>query len=114
MQSIVEKKTDMQKTEILPDEELDLTGNEGIPVIVDDLYLISRLNLSKGFINRHAKSMGSFCRPRKFFLKNVLCHLDKLAGKSMNKDRTTEARKAAAKHQVNNLLDIVIKQRRRK
>ena len=110
----MEKKTDMQKTEILPDEELDLTGNEGIPVIVDDLYLISRLNLSKGFINRHAKSMGSFCRPRKFLLKNVLCHLDKLAGKSMNKDRTTEVRKAAAKHQVNNLLDIVIKQRRRK
>ena len=100
--------------EFLPKDENNLPGNEGIPVIVDDLYLIGRLNLTRGFINRHAKSMGSFCRPRRFFLKNVLCHLDKLAGKSMNRNRISDVRKAAAKHQVNNLLDIVIKQGRRK
>jgi hypothetical protein len=102
------------KMDILPEDKSEFIGTEGIPVIVDDSYLISQLNLTKGFINRHAKSMGSFCRPRKFFLKNVLCHLDKLAGKSMNKDRSADVRKAVSKHQVNNLFDMVIKRRGRK
>lgn len=100
--------------EILQEDKYELIENDGIPVIVDDLYLISRLNLTKGFINRHAKSMGSFCRPRRFFLKKVIYHLDKLAGKSMNKNRISESRKTASTRQVNNLLDVVMKQRRGK
>jgi hypothetical protein len=104
----------MQKIEFQREDEQEIIRHDGLPVIVDDLYLISQLNLTKGFINRHAKSMGSFCRPRRFFLKKVLCHLDKMAGNSMNKNRGSEIRKMASISQVNNLLNVVEKQRRGK
>jgi hypothetical protein len=104
----------MQKIEFQREDEHEIIGHDGLPVIVDDLYLISQLNLTKGFINRHAKSMGSFCRPRRFFLKKVLWHLDKMAGNSMNKNRTSEISKVASIRQVNNLLDGVMKQRKGK
>lgn len=104
----------MQKIEFQREDEQEIIGHDGLPVIVDDLYLINQLNLTKGFINRHAKSMGSFCRPRRFFLKKVLGHLDKMAGNSMNKNRTSEISKVASIRQVNNLLDGVMKQRKGK
>ncbi len=104
----------MQKIEFPRENEHDFIEHDGLPVIVDDLYLINQLNLTKGFINRHSKSMGSFCRPRRFFLKKVLCHLDKMAGNSMNKNRTSEISKVASIRQVNNLLDGVMKQRKGK
>ena len=104
----------MQKIEFQREDEQEIRGHDGLPVIVDDVYLISQLNLTKGFINRHAKSMGSFCRPRRFFLKKVLRHLDKMAGNSMNRNKTTEIRKMASISKVNNLLNVVEKQRKGK
>ena len=60
--------------------------------IVDDNFLIQNLNLTKSFINQHARAMGSFSKPRKFFLKYVIYHLEDLAMKSIRKvdDKRTE------------------------
>lgn len=54
-------------------------------MIVDDNFLIQNLNLTKSFINQHARSMGAFSKPRKFFLKYVINHLEDLAMKSIKK-----------------------------
>lgn len=54
-------------------------------MIVDDNFLIQNLNLTKSFINQHARAMGAFSKPRKFFLKYVMSHLDDLALKSIKK-----------------------------
>jgi len=55
------------------------------PQIVDGKYLLNNLYLAKGFIERHARAMGSFGRPRKFLLKNVMAHLEALAKESQKK-----------------------------
>jgi hypothetical protein len=54
-------------------------------MIVDDNFLIQNLNLTKSFINQHARAMGAFSKPRKFFLKYVMNHLEDLALKSIKK-----------------------------
>lgn len=54
-------------------------------MIVDDNFLIQNLNLTKSFINQHARAMGAFSKPRKFFLKYVMNHLEDLAIKSIKK-----------------------------
>jgi hypothetical protein len=54
-------------------------------MIVDDNFLIQNLNLTKSFINQHARAMGAFSKPRKFFLKYVIDHLEDLAMKSIKK-----------------------------
>ncbi len=61
-------------------------------IIVDDNFLIQNLNLTKSFINQHARSMGAFSKPRKFFLTYVMNHLNDLAMKSIKKvgDRRIE------------------------
>ncbi|MEW6686328.1 MAG: hypothetical protein AB1393_09015 [Candidatus Edwardsbacteria bacterium] len=75
--------------------------------IVDDKYLIENLNLTKAFINHHARAMGSFSRPRKFFLKNVMAHLAYLAEKSMQKSRATIINKAAFKDRIDREIEEV-------
>jgi len=54
-------------------------------IIVTDDYLMNELNLTRQFINYHARAMGSFGRPRRFFLKHVMAHLENLARKSIQK-----------------------------
>jgi hypothetical protein len=54
-------------------------------MIVDDNFLIQNLNLTRSFINQHARAMGAFSKPRKFFLKYVMNHLEDLAIKSIKK-----------------------------
>ena len=54
-------------------------------MIVDDNFLIQNLNLTKSFINKHARAMGAFSKPRKFFLKYVMNHLEGLAMNSIRK-----------------------------
>lgn len=54
-------------------------------MIVDDNFLIQNFNLTKSFINQHARAMGAFSKPRKFFLKYVMNHLEDLAIKSIKK-----------------------------
>ncbi|MBF0556636.1 MAG: hypothetical protein HQK96_19130 [Nitrospirae bacterium] len=78
-------------------------------IIVDDGYLMEVLNLSKSFINRHAKAMGSFNRPRKFFLKHVFSFLNAIAEKSLQKSHSIILRKDYAKKQVNELFNTVMK-----
>ena len=81
------------------------------PVIVDDRYLMDNLNLSISFINRNAKAMGSFGRPRKFFLQYVMNYLNGLAVRSMEKVNSKAVRKYAVKHQVNKLYETVLSKR---
>lgn len=84
-------------------------------VIADDSYLIGELKLTKAFINRHARQMGSFGRPRKFFLKNVMDHLHNLANESIEKVNGKVMKKAHLKQEVNELFNIVVmKQNKRR
>ncbi len=54
-------------------------------IIITDEYLISEYHLSKTFINHHARKMGSFSRPRRFFKHLVDDYLLHLAHESQNK-----------------------------
>ncbi len=48
--------------------------------IVDQNYLETVLQLSPAFIARHSRAMGCFARkPRRFFLDQVVAHLEMLA-----------------------------------
>jgi hypothetical protein len=76
--------------------------------IVGDSYLVEELNLTKPFINQHARQMGSFGRPRKFFLKNVMDHLHCLARESMEKARGRVIRRAQVKQEINELFNVVL------
>lgn len=76
--------------------------------IVNDEYLMTHLNLTKSFINRNAKAMGSFGRPRKFFLQYVMNYLNGLAVRSMDKVNSKAVRQTAMKHQVNKLFETVL------
>jgi len=77
--------------------------------IVDDRYLMDHLVLSKSFINRNAKAMGSFGRPRKFFLHYVMNYLNGLAVRSMDKVNSKAVRQNVNKQEVNSLFEDVIK-----
>jgi len=79
--------------------------------IINDEYLMTHLNLSISFINRNAKAMGSFGRPRKFFLQYVMNYLNGLAVRSMEKVNSKAVRKYAVKHQVNKLYETVLSKR---
>jgi hypothetical protein len=84
-------------------------------MIVDDNFLIQNLNLTKSFINQHARAMGSFSKPRRFFLKYVLSHLDELALRSIKKtdkkriDRSLQNRVV---HQIVNKTILAAKSRK--
>ncbi|KWT75948.1 hypothetical protein ASN18_3189 [Candidatus Magnetominusculus xianensis] len=76
--------------------------------------MINSLYLSKSFINRNAAAMGSFSRPRRFFLKNVMAFLNHLAEQSIQKSKYKTIKKANARHSVNELFqDIKIRQRKK-
>ena len=79
--------------------------------IVNDEYLMTDLNLTKSFIDRNAKAMGSFGRPRKFFLQYVMNYLQGLAVRSMDKVNSKAARQTAMKDQVNKLFETVLSKR---
>jgi hypothetical protein len=79
--------------------------------IVNDEYLMTDLNLTKSFIDRNAKAMGSFGRPRKFFLQYVMKYLNGLALRSMDKVNSKAVRQNAVKHQVNKLFETVLSKR---
>ncbi len=53
--------------------------------IITDEYLINEYHLSKTFINHHARKMGAFSRPRRFFKYLVDDYLLSLAHQSQNK-----------------------------
>jgi hypothetical protein len=90
------ERSEMQKTE---------------DIIVDDSYLMEKLNLTKGFINSHARAMGSFSRPRRFFLKNVMAHLEYLANRSMEKAGRKTIDLARKRMEVNEMFELVMAKR---
>ncbi len=69
-------------------------------MIVDDNFLIQNLNLTRSFINQHARAMGAFSKPRKFFLKYVMNHLDDLAMKSIRKVGDRRIERSYQKHMI--------------
>ncbi|RJQ44547.1 MAG: hypothetical protein C4538_09955 [Nitrospiraceae bacterium] len=74
-------------------------------MIVDDNFLIQNLNLSKSFINQHARAMGAFSKPRKFFLKYVMNHLDDLAMNSISKVGDRRMERSYQKRMVDQVVD---------
>lgn len=74
-------------------------------MIVDDSFLIQNLNLTKSFINQHARAMGAFSKPRKFFLKYVMNHLDDLAMKSISKVGDRRMERSYQKRMVDQVVD---------
>ncbi|KPK36182.1 MAG: hypothetical protein AMK70_03230 [Nitrospira bacterium SG8_35_1] len=75
-------------------------------LIVDDHYLMQHLNLTKSFINQHARAMGSFSKPRRFFLKHVLIHLEFLALESIQKSNNRIKTNIARKRKIRRLIDL--------
>jgi hypothetical protein len=82
--------------------------------IINDQYLVEELGLTKSFIDRNSRSMGSFSRPRKFFLENVMGYLNRLAARSMEKVNSKTSRQNVVKHEVNRLFQDVMKNRGKK
>ncbi len=74
-------------------------------MIVDDNFLIQNLNLTKSFINQHARAMGAFSKPRKFFLKYVINHLEDLAMNSIKKVDDKRIHKSYKKHMVDQVVN---------
>lgn len=74
-------------------------------MIVDDNFLIQNLNLTKSFINQHARAMGAFSKPRKFFLKYVINHLDDLAMKSISKVGDKRIERSYQKRMLDQVVD---------
>ena len=56
-------------------------------IIVDTEYLIENFKLTYSFITRHAKEMGSWGRPRRFILENVVVYLEILHQPRLNKTK---------------------------
>jgi hypothetical protein len=74
-------------------------------MIVDDNFLIQNLSLTKSFINQHARAMGSFSKPRKFFLKYVIDHLEDLAMKSIKKVGDKRIEQSCKKRMVDQVVN---------
>jgi hypothetical protein len=74
-------------------------------MIVSDKFLMQNLNLTKSFINQHARAMGAFSKPRKFFLKYVISHLEDLAMKSINKVDDRRIEKSGKKRMVDQIVN---------
>jgi hypothetical protein len=77
-------------------------------LIVDDTYLINNFRFSKSFINQHACAMGSFGRPRKFFLRFVLNHLENLAMNSINKVHSKNNHKRDMQRKIDNVVKLTL------
>lgn len=78
--------------------------------IVDDAYLMQHYRLTKGFLNQHARRMGSFSKPRRFILAHVESHLRALADISMQKSGaervSQELKKIELKKHLNQIVDM--------
>ena len=85
------------------------TANLGHAGIVTEHYLTEELGLTRSFIDRNARAMGSFSRPRKFFIDNVMGYLNHLAVRSMEKVYSKASRQNVVKQEVNRLFQDVMK-----
>ena len=81
-------------------------------MIVDDKFLIENLHLTKSFINQHARAMGAFSKPRKFFLKYVMNHLEDLAMKSMKRVENKQIAKSYNKRMVDQIVNETLQKSR--
>lgn len=81
-------------------------------MIVDDKFLIENLYLTKSFINQHARAMGAFSKPRKFFLKYVMNHLEDLAMKSMKRVENKQIAKSYNKRMVDQIVNETLQKSR--
>ncbi len=82
--------------------------------IVDELYLREHLLLSESFIARHSRSMGCFARkPRKFFLAQVMAHLEALASEARYKAHNRKFQQAAQTREARRLADKIITKNKR-
>lgn len=76
-------------------------------MIITDEYLINEYHLSKTFINHHARKMGSFSRPRRFFKYLVDDYLLFLAHQSQNKVQTKVIEQVARREYVEQVIKEV-------
>jgi hypothetical protein len=81
--------------------------------IVDELYLKTALGLSPAFIAKHSRAMGCFARkPRRFFLSQVIAHLEFLAAAAQVKAHGHKLQHASqirlVKHMAN---DVILAQK---
>jgi hypothetical protein len=77
------------------------------PTIITDEYLINEYHLNKTFINHHARKMGAFSRPRRFFKYLVDAYLLSLAHQSQNKVQTKMLEQTARREYVEQVIKEV-------
>ncbi|KJR41155.1 hypothetical protein MCHI_002940 [Candidatus Magnetoovum chiemensis] len=82
-------------------------------LLVNDQYLMDIFNLTQSFINRNARAMGSFGRPRRFFLNNVVEFLHHLADTSIQKSNYKAMKQFMTKAQVEQIFEEVTKKQLR-
>jgi len=79
-------------------------------VIVNERYLLEVLHLTPSFVARHSRAMGCFCRkPRRFFLTQVMAHLEMLAAEAKTKSNRQIMMQRARIRTVQQLADRVLK-----
>jgi hypothetical protein len=82
--------------------------------IVDESYLREHLQLSESFIARHSRSMGCFARkPRKFFLAQVMAHLEALAAEAQARAHGRKFQQAAQIREMRRFADKIISKNKR-
>ena len=80
--------------------------------IIDEQYLLTVLNLSPAFIARHSRSMGCFARkPRRFFLTQVLTHLQFLAADAQARAQGRKFSKATQIRDVRRFADKITRKK---
>jgi hypothetical protein len=76
--------------------------------IVDQNYLETVLQLSPAFIARHSGAMGCFARkPRRFFLDQVMVHLEKLAAQAQTRAHGRRFQRAAQIREMQRFADRI-------
>lgn len=82
----------------------------GTQTIITDEYLINEYHLSKTFINHHARKMGAFSRPRRFFKNLVDNYLLSLAHQNQNKVQAKVLEQTARREYVEQVIKEVFEQ----
>ncbi|GAB5047577.1 hypothetical protein [Thermodesulfovibrio sp. TK110] len=78
--------------------------------IVSEEYLMSKLGLSRSYINKHARAMGVIKRkPRMFFLHEVINFLHEQAERSKMKAMQKEVSKNVRQMQIKKMFEEVQK-----
>ena len=81
--------------------------------IVDQAYLEKVLYLSPTFIAKHSRAMGCFARkPRRFFLAQVMAHLEDLAATAQARAGRRIAYQEANKQAVKRLAEETIRRKK--